>query len=79
MAIETAILAITAAAAVGGVAVSALKKPPKVNQPVRQVERTPSAVSDALQLRRGARVNQRTGGLGAEAGPGSGAKTQLGT
>lgn len=51
-------------------------KPPKINQTPRVVERQPSAVSDALQSRRGSRVNQRTGGLGAEAGAGT--KTKLG-
>lgn len=79
MGLETAILAITAAATAGSVAVSALKKPPKVNQPVQAVQRSPSAVSDALQNRRGSRVNQRNGGRGAEAGPSSGIKTKLGT
>ncbi|WP_225205080.1 hypothetical protein [Novosphingobium huizhouense] len=53
-------------------------KPKKQAAPIQAIDRSPSAVSDALQSRRGSRVNQRTGGLGAEASPSSGAKSKLG-
>ena len=54
-------------------------KPKTYAAPVQRVDRTSGTISDELASRRGSRVNRRTGGLGVEADPSSGAKSKLGT
>lgn len=77
----TALVPVIAGAFLASKAVSALAPRPKVptiNTPPTRVDRGGSVVADALQRRQGARVNRRTGGLGAEAPTSAGTKSKLG-